>query len=294
MIFKDYYRILELQNSKATIDQIKTAYREQAKKYHPDKNINNKIYEERFKDIAEAYKTLSNPMERKKYDKMWNINVGNKKRATAKTEELEKDTATNEFINMFFGERTTETQKKVKIPIKGENIETQIDVGIADAFYGNEKKISLRTVSGDYRTFNVKIPAGIRNGEKIRLIGQGKTGINGARNGDLFIKINILDSEKLKLQYCDLYTNLYLAPWEAALGTKVKVKGLDETLTIFIPQGTGSGEKIKIEGKGYKDGKGGRGDLVAEVKVMVPKELTAEERNLFQQLSEKSSFEPRQ
>ena len=129
--------------------------------------------------------------------------------------------------------------------------------------------------------------------EKIRLIGQGKEGQNGGKNGDLFIKINIKDNEKFKLNGCNLITNLYLTPWEAALGTRVKIASIDDEVSIYIPEGMQSGEKIRIPQKGYKDGKGGRGDLVAEVKILVPKKLNEEEKKLFEKMSEISKFNPR-
>ena len=191
MIFKDYYKILGLDTSKATNEEIKLAYREQAKKYHPDINSNNRFSEERFKDINEAYKTLSNT-------------------------------------------------------------------------------------------------------EKVRLLGQGKEGVNGGKNGDLFIKINIQNGKKYRLNGLDLYTDLKITPWEAALGTKVSINSIDETVSLCIPQGTESGEKVRIPNKGYKDGKGGRGDLVAEVKIMVPKNLNEEEKKLFEEFNKISRYNPRE
>ena len=143
------------------------------------------------------------------------------------------------------------------------------------------------------KVFTISIPAGIRNGEKIRLLGQGKEGIDGGKNGDLFIKVNIKDSEKFKLKGNDLYTNLYLTPWEAALGTRTTIYSIDEGTQIYIPGGIGSGEILRVAGKGYKDGKGSRGDLIAKVNIMVPKELSKEEKSLFEKLSIVSNFNPR-
>ena len=134
---------------------------------------------------------------------------------------------------------------------------------------------------------------GLRNGEKIRLLGQGKEGIDGGKNGELFIKVNIKDSEKFKLKGNDLYTNLYLTPWEAALGTRTTVYSIDDGTVVYIPEGMETGEILKISGKGYKDGKGGRGDLIAKVNIMVPKKLSEQEKNLFEKLSTVSSFNPR-
>ncbi len=297
MVFKDYYKILGLEDSKVTIQEIKVAFREQAKKHHPDINRKNPNAEERFKDINEAYKILSEDKTKRKYDRIWNAKVGRKKRAAeADKEEGKRPTgsAVNEFMNMFFGASTRTTEKKKTVgPEKGEDIETEINVKLEDAYYGLEKKISLRNIKGKMTTFTVKVPAGIRNGEKIRLVGQGKEGSRGGKNGDLFIKINIQKHDKFKLEGCDLVTDLYLTPWEAALGKEVNVNAMEENIMVKIPAGIQSGERIKIEDKGYKDGQGGRGNLIAEVKTVVPKQLTDKELELFKKLEEVSTFNPR-
>ena len=295
MKFKDYYKILGLETSKVTNHEIKVAYRDAAKKYHPDLNVGDRIAEEKIKDINEAYKILSNAATKKKYDRMWNSSVGRKK----KKEENEKnkvDIKFSDFWIMFFG--ATKEGKKVKkeskkIPVKGENVETKIDLSIEETFYGCEKKISLKATNGKMKTFNVKVPAGIRNNEKIRLIGQGKKGINGGKNGDLLIGVNIENNKKYRLQGIDIYTELKITPWEAALGTKATLSTIDDATSIYIPQGIESGEKVRIQGKGYKDGKGGRGDLIAEVMIVVPKELSNEEKKLYTKLSEISTYNPR-
>lgn len=297
MIFKDYYKILGLDTNKASSDEIKIAFREQAKKYHPDVNKQAKNAEARFKDINEAYKILSSSTLRRKYDRQWNARVGRKRKAQEKKASRNNNgNIISEFKSIFFGQEQNEEQESKiykKIPIKGENVETEINVKIEDAYYGLEKKISLRTVNGKMKTFNVKIPAGIRNGEKIRLTGQGKTGTNGGKNGDLFIKINILNNKKFRLDGYDLVTDLYVSPWEAALGKKVNIDSIEDTIGIEVPAGIQSGEKIKIAQKGYKDGQGGRGDLIANVKTVVPQNLTEEERELFEKLKQISNFNPR-
>lgn len=294
MIFKNYYKILELETSRVSEDEIKNAYRKAVKKYHPDINLGDSLAEERIKDINEAYKVLSNSSSKRKYDRMWNANVGRKK-----LEESKRDSNSifSDFFNMFFGNVEIDEQvKKIKNgknPVRGEDIETEIKVTIEDAFFGLTKKISLRTIEGKMKTFTVAIPAGIRNGEKIRLIGQGKPGENGGKNGDLLIKINIENNNKFKLEGYDLYTNLFLTPWEAALGTRVKINSIDDETQVYIPQGIQSGEIVKIQSKGYKNGQGGRGDLIVEVRIMVPKQLTDEEKNLFEELGKISKFNPR-
>ena len=143
------------------------------------------------------------------------------------------------------------------------------------------------------KTFAVKIPEGIRNGEKIRLLGQGKLGKNGGKNGDLFIKINIKNNNKFKLEGYDIVTDLFLSPWDAALGKRVNIETIDDTISLYVPPGIQSGEKLKIPQKGYKDGRGSRGDLVAEVKTVVPKKLTEDEKELFEKLKVVSEFNPR-
>ena len=294
MIFKNYYKILELETSRVSEDEIKNAYRKAVKKYHPDINLGDSLAEERIKDINEAYKVLSNSSSKRKYDRMWNANVGRKK-----LEESKRDSNSifSDFFNMFFGNVEIDEQvKKIKNgknPVRGEDIETEIKVTIEDAFFGLTKKISLITIEGKMKTFTVAIPAGIRNGEKIRLIGQGKPGENGGKNGDLLIKINIENNNKFKLEGYDLYTNLFLTPWEAALGTRVKINSIDDETQVYIPQGIQSGEIVKIQSKGYKNGQGGRGDLIVEVRIMVPKQLTDEEKKLFEELGKISKFNPR-
>lgn len=287
MKYKDYYKILGLETSRVTIDEVKSAYRAAAKKYHPDLNVGDSLAEERIKDINEAYRVLSAPATKRKYDRVWNS------RNNARNYHKIKGAS---IFSMFLGnveKADGNGIKKDRTPVKGENIETEIKVDLEDAFYGVEKKISFRTVDGKMKTFSVKIPEGIRNGEKIRLIGQGKNGRNGGKNGDLFIKIDIEDNEHFRLYGCDLCTDLKLSPWEAALGTRVDISTIDGVTKVYVPQGIQSGEKVKIPSKGYKDGKGGRGDLVAEVKIMVPQDLELDEKEMFEKLREMSNFNPR-
>lgn len=291
MVFKNYYKILDLETSHVSIDEIKVAYRQAAKKYHPDLNIGDKLAEEKIKDINEAYRTLSVPASKKKYDKIWNSRFRKSQKAFSGKGEK------GAIFNMFLGDIEKEGKNgqatSKKSSIKGENIETQINISIQEAFYGMEKTIALRTPEGKIKNLLVTIPQGIQNGEKIRLIGQGKSGENGGKNGDLLIKINIEDSKPFKLKGYDLYTDLLLTPWEAALGARASVTSIDDETKIYIPQGIQSGERIKIPGKGYKDGNGTRGDLIAEIKVVVPKQLSEQEKAIFEKLNEISDFNPR-
>lgn len=291
MVFKNYYKILDLETSHVSIDEIKVAYRQAAKKYHPDLNIGDKLAEERIKDINEAYKVLSVPASKRKYDRVWNSHF--RKNRKAFSGKGEKGTILSMFLENTENKKTKYDDTYKKYPIKGENVETEINTTIQEAFYGLDKKLSIRSTEGKGKTITITIPEGIQDGEKIRLIGQGKEGKNGGKNGDLFIKINIEPDKKFKLKGCDLYTDLLLTPWEAALGTRTSIQTIDDETNVYIPQGVQSGEKIRIHGKGYKIGNGKRGDLVAEVKVMVPKVLTDEEKSIFEKLNKISNFNPR-
>ena len=289
MIFKDYYKILGLDTSRVSLEEIKVAYRNSAKKYHPDLNVGDVLAEERIRDINEAYRVLSSPSSKRKYDRTWNAY------SYRKQKKLKADKES--ILNIFLGNKETSKEwdyKKVKEkPVKGENVETKISISIYDAFFGAEKKISLKTVNGNMKSYIIKVPKGIREGEKIRLIGQGKEGVNGGKNGDLLIQIHIDKDKKFKLEGYDIYTDLLLTPWEAALGTRVDVQAIDGETKVYIPQGVKSSELIRIPNKGYYNGNGGRGDLVAEIKVMVPDKLTDEEKNLYKKLKEISKFNPR-
>lgn len=291
MVFKNYYKILDLETSHVSIDEIKVAYRQAAKKYHPDLNVGDKLAEEKIKDINEAYRTLSVPASKRKYDRIWNSRFGKNQKAFSGKGER------GTIINMFLGDIEKEGKSgqatSKRFSVKGENIETEINISIQQAFYGMEKTIALKTPEGKIKNLVVTIPQGIRNGEKIRLIGQGKSGENGGKNGDLLIKINIEDNKPFKLRGYDLYTDLLLTPWEAALGARASVTSIDDETKIYIPQGIQSGERIKIPGKGYRDGNGTRGDLIAEIKVVVPKKLSEQEKAMFEKLNEISNFNPR-
>ncbi len=288
MIFKDYYKILNLETNRVSINEIKIAYREQAKKYHPDVNVGNKNCEERFKDINEAYKVLSEPTSKKRYDRIWNRNIGNKNSTY-------KYTPKGDFFTIFFGNLEEEKKEKVntKIAAKGENVETEISLRLEEAFRGAKKSISLRTVDGTLKTINIDVPQGIRPNEKIRIMGQGKPGKNGGKNGDLLIKVKIKDDEEFSLEGYNIRKLLYLSPWEAALGTKIKISGINEDISVYIPAGICSGEIISIEDKGYKDGKGGRGNLILEARILMPKEFTEKEKELFSELKKISKFNAR-
>lgn len=291
MIFKNYYKLLELpQNIKSSQPEIKIAYRTQAKKYHPDVNIQNKAAEERFKDINEAYKILSDPIQKRKYDKQWNNYVGKK----IQREKLsQKEIRANDIVNMFFGKSI---QKKscdeIKLSKKGANIETSIEISIKEAFDGTNKKITLTSLNDKNKNISIDIPAGIQNGQKIRIQGKGKSGINGGDNGDLIITIDIKGNGTYQLDGDDIYVKLFVSPWDAALGSKAIVDGIDGEITVLIPKGTQNGDKISIPQKGYLKTDKQRGNLIIKTEIVIPKQLSKEEKELMMELKKVSKFNP--
>lgn len=284
MIFKDYYKILGFDTNKVTIEQIRTAYREKAKEYHPDRNINTNESEEIFKDINEAYRTLSNDKLRRKYDFSWYryVALKNKKK---KSNEKEKKTIGQMLAEIFLGKGSVKKMKKEsKRPVYGENIITKIDVTIDEAYKGAIKKLKLRTVQGKESVFQIKIPAGIQNNDRLRIAGQGKKGKNGGRNGDLFVYVNIKNSKKIRLSGTNIFYELPLEVWEAALGTNKTINLFGEKIRVIVPKATSSGERFIIKGKGYKDGNGARGDLFVMTKIVLPNKITKEQYKIYESL----------
>ena len=287
MSFKDYYNVLGLNSNKVTLDEIKFAYREQAKKYHPDMHAGDSVLEEKFKEINEAYRILSDPKSRKRYDRNWFIYTERKKRLQNKDREVKKSFK-EKIIDILFGMTTSKAQtaKRSKEPINGENIETEVEVNVLEAFNGTSKKLKLLAVDGKTKTFNLNIPAGIQDGDKIRFIGQGKPGKNNGDRGDLLVKVKITDTKEFKLVGADIYTEISISPWQAALGTKLNLQSIDGEISLVVPKGTESGERFSIKGKGYKFGRGNRGNFYIITKIVVPKKLTEKQLELYNELKE--------
>ena len=285
MIYKDYYKILDLKTSRVSIDEIKVAYRAAAKKYHPDLNVGDSLAEERIKDINEAYRTLSVPASKRKYDRIWNSrnNINNYQKIKGKN-----------IFNMFLGNTEINEETDRKLPQRGEDIETEINISLEDGFYGTNKTIVFKDLETKDKTITIKLPEGVQEKERIRLIGQGKSGKNGGKNGDLFIKIDIENEKNFKLDGINISTIIPITPWEAVLGTKAKVESIDGTKTqIYIPNGSQSGEIIEIPNKGYKNTKGERGKLIGKLEIVIPEKITTEEKEMFKKLKEISKFNPR-
>ena len=287
MSFKDYYNILGLSSNKVTTDEIKLAYREQAKKYHPDMHVGDNSSEEKFKEINEAYKILSDPKLRKRYDRNWFIYTERKKRLQNRERETKKSFK-EKILDILFGMATpkAQTTRKAKEPTNGENIETEVEVSVLEAFNGTTKKLKLLAVDGKTKTFNLNIPAGIQSGDKIRFVSQGKPGKNNGARGDLLVKVKITDTKDFKLIGADIYKEISITPWQAALGTKLNLQSIDGDISLVIPKGTESGEKFIIKNKGYKFGRGNRGNFYIITKIVVPKNLTEKQLKVYKELKE--------
>ena len=280
MAFKDYYKILGFDSNKVSIAEIKIAYREQAKKYHPDINKGNEEYESIFKDINEAYKVLGNEKTRRNYDFSWNRYFTNNLRT-------EKKTVKEMLLKMFFGIEYTEVKKKeskVNI-VNGDDINIPLEIGIKKAFLGGKKSIK----SND-EIINFDIPAKIKNGEKIRIVGKGGPGKNGGKPGDLVITVNIKNSEMMQLVGNDIYTTFNLHAYDAAIGTNVDYRLFNEVINVEIPECTSSDKKIVIKNKGYFIDENTRGNLIIIVNVVFPKELSEEDKKLYLALKENNTY----
>lgn len=310
--FKDYYEILGVPRT-ATQEEIQRAYRKLARKYHPDVNKEPGA-EERFKEINEAYEVLKDPEKRKRYDQLganwkagqdftpppgWDVHFDFGPETGKGFEDVifgfggrGGSGGFSDFFEMLFGKARQAGGRTSGFTWvrDGADQEAIIRISLEDAYYGAQKVVTLPQ---GQKTYEVKIPAGILPGQKIRLAGQGEPGIGGGRSGDLYLKVEIEPHPVYRLEGRDLYMNLPVTPWEAALGGNVTVDTIGGTVTIRIPPGTQSGQKLRLRGKGMPNPKGSSGDLYAVVQIMVPKSLSDEERELFEKLREISRFNPR-
>lgn len=293
MEYRDYYSILDVSKD-ASADEIKRAYRKYAKKYHPDLNPDNREAERRFKEINEAYQVLGDEEKRKKYDAFGSgANFQDGAHFDPSQYGQYRRTYTtggkgfSDFFNMFFGGEEMDLGnlftgfQSGKSHPRGEDITLDMEIDIALAQRGGERVISIRDASGGKKRLKVNVPAGILDGEKIRLKGQGRAG------GDLIVSIQIQEGQEFILDGHDIEREVSLQPWEAALGTKLTVETLDgQRISINILPETSSGQRLRIPGKGYRDRKGKRGDMYIRTRIVFPESLTPQERELYTKLKE--------
>jgi len=319
MDFKDYYKILGVSKD-ATADQIKNEYRKLARKYHPDVNKSADA-ESKFKEIGEAYEVLKDPEKRKLYDQYgadWktgkqqeeyrkqyqqqyqqqqqtdfgsNFNFGN---------DFEGSGEHSDFFEFLFGGgrgRTKSYQRSYSQ--KGEDITASIQIPINDAFHGAIRRISftVESVEPDGRVarkpknLNVKIPQGIKNGQTIRLAGQGGAGYNGGENGDMYIKVEFEKHPYLKADGADIYMELPIAPWEVALGNTIDIPAPGGTIKMKIPAGTLLDKKLRIKGKGIPSKT--PGDLYVVPKIVLPPADTEKAKKMYEDMKN-LNFNPRE
>ncbi len=298
--YKDYYEVLGVARD-ASQDEIRRAYRKLAREYHPDLNRESDA-EDRFKEVGEAYEVLSDPDKRERYDRLgaqWRAREqasdgGNfedfvDRQGFGGDVRVEfDDGGFSEFFERLFGDGAA--GRTAGTPLRGLDREAVLDLSLEEALAGGRRRLSLE----DGRSLDVNIPAGVREGQRIRLADQGAAGRGGGPSGDLYLRVRLKPHRKFRRRGDDLDLDLSVAPWEAALGATVSVPTLTGTARVRVPAGSSSGRRLRLRGRGLPKQGGGHGDLHAIVRVMVPKHLSEQERDLFEKLAEASEFDPRQ
>jgi len=292
--YTDYYDVLGVPRD-ADQDTIRRAYRKLARKYHPDLNSDSDA-EERFKELGEAYEVLSDAEKRERYDRLG-----------TRWREAEREAPEESFEDFFaqqgfgdgarvgFGEDLFEALFGMRTgpaggPVRGRDREALLELSLEDALAGGRRRLTL-----DGRDVNANFPAGVRDGQLIRLAGQGGEGRNGGPAGDLFLRVALKPHPRFRRRGEDnLDVDLAITPSEAALGATVSVETPIGTARVRVPGGSSSGRRLRLRGRGLPKRGGGSGDLHAVVKIVVPKELSDRERELYEQLGESSSPDPRE
>ncbi len=293
MEFVDYYKILGL-NKDAKDEDIKKAYRKLARKHHPDLNPNDKEAHKKFQQINEANEVLSDPEKRKKYDKYgkeWEHAEQFERASGSRASnfggnnynysgEYGEEDFSEFFSSMFGGSGGPRSSGNVKF--RGQDYNAELHINLEGAYTTHQQTIS---VNG--KNLRITVPAGIEDGQKIKLSGHGGTGVNGGPNGDLYITFVIADHPQLKRMGNDLYSTVDIDLYTAVLGGDVNVDTLGGKVKIKVPPETQNGTKIKLKGKGFplykKDGQ--FGDLYITYAVKIPTNLTARQKELFTELS---------
>lgn len=297
MQFKDYYSVLGVPRS-ASQEDIRKAFRKLARQHHPDVAKDKKAAETKFKELNEANEVLSDPEKRRKYDQLgadWN-NPGRQGSPQGWDTQgggvqFDGEGGFSDFFERFFGgsggRRSrapfgSSTRSRVKA---GEDLEVEFPVTVEDALHGGKKAFSL---SGSRETIEVRIPKGVRAGQKIRLAGQGGVGVGGGARGDLYLVVSYAPHADYKISGFDLTREIAISVFDAVLGGEVAVGTPDGVRNLKIPAGTQPGRKFRIKEHGLPSGPGARGDFYAEIKVRLPVGLTGEQRALWETLAKKS------
>ena len=316
--FKNYYEVLGVPRDASDAD-IKKAYRRLAAKYHPDVAKDKAAGEAKFKEINEANEVLSDPDKRRKYDELganWNHPERQAPPPRGGFDEGPADGSEyhfagsdfSDFFEQFFGSRGRRAggfgQAReygaggYGFPLHGQDIEGDVLVSLGEVLRGSTRTIRLqrtdpRTGQSTSQTLQVKIPPGVREGQLIRLAGQGEAGVGGGHSGNLYLRVKFAKHPDFRVRGADLYYDLELSPWEAVLGATVRIRALDGMVSLKIPAGSVAEQQFRLRGKGLPVGNGTRGDLYAVVSIQVPAQLTPEQKVLWEQLAARSTFNPR-
>lgn len=310
MDFKDYYKVLDVDPS-ADSKTIKTAYRKLVRKYHPDVNSHPEA-ENKFKEVAEAYEVLKDKTRRAQYDDIRQYGSRGQRFEPPpewQTRDHGHDFSSSgadfsDFFSSIFGAagaaRSSGFSDRSPLRQRGQDIETELPIFLEETLTKAAKSISYRLPHYDNagrvteinKTLEVKIPAGISDGERIRLKGQGAPGIGNGPNGDLYLRIRLVPHPLFDVEGHNLLITVPLAPWEAALGSKIQVPTLTGKIQLSIPANSQTGQRLRIRGKGLLR-KNGHGDLLAVLKVVMPPVVTDEARDQWRLLAGKAAFDPR-
>ena len=300
MKYKDYYAILGVPRD-ASADDIKKAYRKLAHKYHPDVS-KDPAGEERFKEVAEAYQTLKDAEKRAAYDQLGTgFKPGEEMHPPPGWEQQFRESRAGgggdfsfddiDLADLFEGLRGrghAGGRARANVQFPGPDYEATVQLTLEEASRGTQLDLSI-----DGHKVTARIPRGASDGVRLRLRGQGGKGMNGGPNGDLYLNVELRPHALFRPSGHDLYLDLPLAPWEAALGATVVVPTLEGAVNLKVPPGTAAGSKLRLSGKGLVKPGGGHGDLYALAKIVNPKTLDDRERELFQELANHSKFDPR-
>lgn len=307
MKYKDYYKTLGVERNASAAD-IKKAYRKLAHKLHPDisKEANAK---EKFQEVGEAYETLKDSEKRAAYDELGStFQPGQDFRPPPDWGRAHGDghTAFDEMdlADLFAsltGKRQGRHTQGRNFPIPGRDYEVAAAITLEQAASGSEFEVNLEVPEpGDDgfmrrvpRSFKARIAKGASEGQRLRLPGKGGKGLGGGRDGDLYLIVHLLPHPLFRASGHDLYIDLPLAPWEAALGATVAVPTLHGAVHLKVPPGTRGGQKLRLAKRGLPNPREGVGDLYAVVEIVLPAELSEHERKLLQQMADASTFDPR-
>jgi DnaJ-class molecular chaperone len=299
---KDFYEVLGVSRT-ASDKELRSAYRRLARKLHPDVNPNDRASEERFKEVNAAYDVLSDAEKRKKYDKYgenWEhaeeLERAQRARGNTRTryfygngpggvEFSEGDGDFGDLGDLFggiFGGRGS--GRRGRQPQRNLNTEQPVDITLEEAFHGTTRLLAAEVDGSGPRRIEVKIPAGVTNGSRVRVAGEGREGLDG-RRGDLYLVVNVRPHERYERKGDDLYVDVEVPLTTAVLGGEAEVQAMDKKVALKLPPLTQNGRTFRLGGLGMpKLGQSGRGDLYARVKARLPEELGDKERELFQEL----------